>query len=351
MMADLAGSTVFTRILLEAGATDSLLRGAIVSMSDSTGNGQSPRPNVVMVDIDDDRAGQRLDNFLMSQLKGVPRTRVYRMVRSGEVRVNKGRKQAAYRLLEGDVVRIPPVRQAETSEVVLPHQQVEAFADWVLFEDSHLLAINKPAGLAVHGGSGLSHGLIELARKARPELKHLELVHRLDRDTSGVILLAKRRSALRALHESLRTRTAHKTYWALVAGAWPARKQQVKLNLSRDVLRSGERMASVHPDGKFALTRISILKKYDGASLMACEPVTGRTHQIRVHCQAAGHAILGDPKYGLDEDNRRWRERGLKRMFLHAAEIDIPWQDGRLTISAPLDPSLTQLLESLDERD
>ena len=322
----------------------------MVSRTDTPGNGEGPKPTTLMVEIDEDRAGQRLDNFLMSQLRGVPRTRVYRMVRSGEVRVNKGRKQAAYRLLEGDVVRIPPVRQAQADEVILPTNQVEAFASWVLFEDSHLLAVNKPAGLAVHGGSGLNHGLIELARKARPELKHLELVHRLDRDTSGVILLAKRRSALRALHESLRTRTAHKTYWALVAGAWPARQQQVKLNLARDVLRSGERMASVNPEGKFSLTKTTILKKYDGATLLACQPVTGRTHQIRVHTQAIGHSILGDPKYGLDEDNRRWRERGLKRMFLHAAEIDIPWQDKRLKISAPLESSLSYLLETLDER-
>ncbi len=322
----------------------------MVSRTDTPGNGEGPKPTTLMVEIDEDRAGQRLDNFLMSQLRGVPRTRVYRMVRSGEVRVNKGRKQAAYRLLEGDVVRIPPVRQAQADEVILPTNQVEAFASWVLFEDSHLLAVNKPAGLAVHGGSGLNHGLIELARKARPELKHLELVHRLDRDTSGVILLAKRRSALRALHESLRTRTAHKTYWALVAGAWPARQQQVKLNLARDVLRSGERMASVNPEGKFSLTKTTILKKYEGATLLACQPVTGRTHQIRVHTQAIGHSILGDPKYGLDEDNRRWRERGLKRMFLHAAEIDIPWQEKRLKISAPLESSLSYLLETLDER-
>jgi len=322
----------------------------MVSRTDTRGNGESPKPVAVMLEIDEGRAGQRLDNFLMSQLRGVPRTRVYRMVRSGEVRVNKGRKQAAYRLQIGDVVRVPPVRQSEAGEVRVPTNQLEAFSDWILYEDSHLLAINKPAGLAVHGGSGLSHGLIELARKARPELKQLELVHRLDRDTSGVILLAKRRSALRQLHESLRMRTAHKTYWALVSGAWPARQQQVKLNLARDVLRSGERMASVNPEGKFALTRTSILKKYDGATLLACEPVTGRTHQIRVHTQAIGHAILGDPKYGLDEDNRRWRERGLKRMFLHAAQIDIPWQDGRLQISAPLDGDLAHWLEALNER-
>ena len=322
----------------------------MISRTETAGNQQGTTPRALMVEIDEDRAGQRLDNFLLSQLKGVPKTRVYRMVRSGEVRVNKGRKQVSYRLAEGDVVRIPPVRQSEVAEVQLPSQQIDAFANWVLFEDSHLLAVNKPAGLAVHGGSGLSHGLIELARKARPELKHLELVHRLDRDTSGVILLAKRRSALRALHESLRMRTAHKTYRALVAGSWPARKQQVKLNLARDVLRSGERMASVHPEGKFALTKTTILKKYAGATLMACEPVTGRTHQIRVHTQAAGHAILGDPKYGQDSDNRQWRERGLKRMFLHAAEIDIPWQDARLKIAAPLDTELSLLLEQLDER-
>lgn len=322
----------------------------MISRTETAGNQQGTTPRALMVEIDEDRAGQRLDNFLLSQLKGVPKTRVYRMVRSGEVRVNKGRKQVSYRLAEGDVVRIPPVRQSEVAEVQLPSQQIDAFANWVLYEDSHLLAVNKPAGLAVHGGSGLSHGLIELARKARPELKHLELVHRLDRDTSGVILLAKRRSALRALHESLRMRTAHKTYWALVAGSWPARKQQVKLNLARDVLRSGERMASVHPEGKFALTKTTILKKYAGATLMACEPVTGRTHQIRVHTQAVGHAILGDPKYGQDADNRQWRERGLKRMFLHAAEIDIPWQDARLKIAAPLDTELSLLLEQLDER-
>ncbi|MGB0958222.1 MAG: pseudouridine synthase, partial [Litorivicinus sp.] len=200
----------------------------------------------VLVEIDDGRAGQRLDNFLLSQLKGVPRTRIYKLVRSGEVRVNKGRKQASYRLVDGDVVRIPPVRTAEAAPAPkVSDSQIDQFGSWILYEDTHLLAINKPAGLAVHGGSGLSYGLIELARIARPELKHLELVHRLDRDTSGVILLAKRRSALRALHESLRNRTAHKTYWALVSGMWPARKQQVKLNLSRDVLRSGERMASV----------------------------------------------------------------------------------------------------------
>lgn len=300
----------------------------------------------VLLTIEDDRAVQRLDNFLMSQLRDVPKTRVYRMVRSGEVRVNKGRKAVSYRLEPGDVVRIPPVKRANTPDKPSPSQQsVSDFENWVLFEDSHLLAVNKPAGLAVHGGSGLSFGLIEIARQARPDAKSLELVHRLDRDTSGVILLAKKRSALRLMHDALRNRTAHKTYWALVNGTWPARKQQVKLPLARDVLKSGERMASVHPEGKFALTKFSIVRRLTGATLVAAEPVTGRTHQIRVHCQAAGHSILGDPKYGIESDNREWKNRGLARMFLHAARLDVPWQEGRLVIEAPLQSSLVELVE------
>lgn len=313
----------------------------------STESAKETQRSVALVTVDDERAGQRLDNFIMAQVRGLPRTRVYKLVRSGEIRVNKGRKPASYRIQAGDVVRIPPMRLAVQEGPVVNAGLVSQFPDWILFEDSHLLAVNKPAGIAVHGGSGVSYGLIELARAARPELKHLELVHRLDRDTSGVILLAKRRSALRALHESLRNRTAHKTYWALVSGSWPARKQQVKANLARDVLRSGERMASVNPEGKFALTKYHVLQKLAGATLVAAEPVTGRTHQIRVHCQYAGHPILGDPKYGLESDNRDWKSKGLKRMFLHAAEIDIPWQEGRLAIQAPLDPTLKELIGRL----
>ena len=308
--------------------------------------GESINQGVQWVEIDDERAGQRLDNFLMSQLRDLPKTRIYRMVRSGEVRVNKGRKQVSYRLQDGDTVRIPPVtRSAEPDKPSLPKRQVEAFDDWVLYESAELLAVNKPSGLAVHGGSGLSFGLIELARKARPDCRSLELVHRLDRDTSGVILLAKKRSALKVMHDSLRNRTAHKTYWALVSGRWPQRKEQVKLPLSRDTLKSGERIANVdHENGKFSLTKYSVLGRLEGATWVAAEPVTGRTHQIRVHCQAAGYPILGDPKYGRSEDNQHWKGQGLSRMFLHAAKLDVPWQEGRLVIEAPLESQLTQLL-------
>ncbi|WP_257283922.1 23S rRNA pseudouridine(955/2504/2580) synthase RluC [Endozoicomonas sp. SESOKO1] len=310
--------------------------------------------NVNFMTIDEDAAGQRVDNFLLRVLKGVPKTRVYRIVRKGEVRVNKKRVTADYRLQLSDVVRIPPVRMAERESPVRPADSVIAQLEKaVLYEDDLLLIINKPSGLAVHGGSGLSYGVIEALRQLRPENRTLELVHRLDRDTSGCLVIAKRRSMLRHLHNQLQQKEkVEKLYHALVAGKWPARKQLVNAPLLKNVLRSGERMVRVHVDGKKSRTAFRVLERFPNMTLVEAYPITGRTHQIRVHCLHAGHAIAGDEKYGMDADNLLQKQFGLKRLFLHAASIEFDLLDGkRLKVEAPLPVDLAEVLSALQGLD
>lgn len=294
--------------------------------------------------------GQRLDNFLLAMLKGVPKSRVYRIVRKGEVRVNKGRTKVSYRLQEGDVVRIPPVRVADKDTPVRPGEKtLETLKQSILYEDKRLLVLNKPSGLAVHGGSGLKFGVIEAFRSMRPGEKELELVHRLDRDTSGCLMIARRRSALRTLHELLRTNGVDKRYLALVAGRWERDRETVDAPLAKNLLQGGERVVRVDPEGKEALTRFRVLERFSDVTLVEAELMTGRTHQLRVHLAHLGTPILGDNKYGNSLANRKMKKQGLKRLFLHAKSLSFNWTEevGRLRVEAPLEPALEQLLRRL----
>ncbi|MCZ2104068.1 MAG: RluA family pseudouridine synthase [Comamonadaceae bacterium] len=301
--------------------------------------------------VDAESAGQRLDNFLLRHLKGVPKTHVYRIIRSGEVRINKGRTRADARVAEGDQVRLPPVRVADAAAAP-PAAPAREFP--ILLEDDWLIALNKPAGVAVHGGSGVSFGVIEQLRRARPEAKFLELVHRLDRDTSGILLVAKRRSALTALQQQFRERVTGKTYLALVIGTWPARLKVIDAPLHKFLQPDGERRVRTttteDPDGMRAITLVrqrSVLaarhaQGLPAMSLLEVTIKTGRTHQIRVHLASQGHAIVGDEKYGDFDLNRRLRKLGLSRMFLHAwrLQLDHPVTGERVELQAELPPEL-----------
>ena len=319
------------------------------------------------VTVDDGSAGQRLDNFLATRLKGVPKSHVYRIVRSGEVRVNKGRVDAAYRLQQNDVVRIPPVRIAEKSTGPSIDAASRAFSAGkagdtrglaldVLFEDDALLAINKSAGMAVHGGSGISFGVIEGLRALRPEARFLELVHRIDRETSGVLLIAKKRSALTAMHELLRGESLQrieKRYYALVKGNWPDERRHIRTRLAKYVTAAGERRVSVDEDaGQESHTIVTRVEKLTGATLLDCEIKTGRTHQIRVHLGSTGFPIIGDDKYGdfaLNKHVAAIKHGGLKRMFLHARLMAFPHpvSGEKMRIEAPLSPDLANYLDFL----
>ena len=257
-------------------------------------------PNVQFLTISDDEAGQRIDNYLLSKLKGVPKSLMYRIVRKGEVRINKGRVKPEYKLQAGDILRIPPVRISEKEQPQISNKlnKVNQLGNQIIFEDDYLLAINKPSGIAVHGGSGLSFGVIEALRALRPEARFLELVHRLDRDTSGILLIAKKRSVLRHLHEQLRIKTIQKDYLALVRGQWQSHCKVVQAPLLKNELSGGERIVRVSEQGKPSETRFSIEERYIAATLIKASPITGRTHQIRVHTQYAGHPIALDDKYG-----------------------------------------------------
>jgi 23S rRNA pseudouridine955/2504/2580 synthase len=305
--------------------------------------------------VDEESAGQRLDNFLFRHLKGVPKTHVYRIIRSGEVRINKGRVQAETRVEAGDVLRLPPVRvSARSEEGATPPAPAREFPP--LYEDDALLAIDKPAGVAVHGGSGVSFGVIEQLRTARPGAKFLELVHRLDRETSGVLLVAKKRSALTALQDQFRERETGKTYLALVDGEWPASRKVLDAPLAKYLLPDGERRVRVvakdHADAMRAVTLVRVLARVtlpgesQPMSLLAVTIKTGRTHQIRVHLATGGHAIAGDDKYGNFERNRALQRTGLKRMFLHAWRLQFnhPSSAERIALQAPLPPELARLL-------
>lgn len=299
--------------------------------------------------VDDTDAGQRLDNYLVRVLKGVPRTRLYRALRKGEVRVNKGRVRADYRVAPGDIVRIPPLHQESHSKTpAVPRKQLDGIGRQIVYENDDLLVLNKPSGLAVHGGSGLSFGLIECLRQLRPEARYLELVHRLDRDTSGLILVAKRASTLRELHRLLREKHIDKRYLALVAGKWPKNVCVIDAPLEKNVLLSGERMVRVSREGKRAVTEFRILERLHGATLIEARPITGRTHQIRVHAQHAGFPLLGDNKYSNLQSEDFTRSIGLKRLFLHATSLAFSLGElGEFSIRADLDKNLESILENI----
>lgn len=319
--------------------------------------------------VDQEDAGQRLDNYLMRHLKGVPKTHVYRIIRSGEVRINKGRAAADRRIEAGDQVRLPPVRtsaRADAKAEAMAMAQGAAHADGgarpasarafpVLLEDDWLLVVDKPAGVAVHGGSGVSFGVIEQLRMARPQARFLELVHRLDRDTSGILLVAKKRSALTKLQDQFRERETDKTYLALVAGQWPARHKVLDKPLRKYLLPDGERRVQVvakdHPDAMTALTLVKVARSQGGYSLLEVTIKTGRTHQIRVHLASEGLPIVGDEKYGDFELNKSLQRAGgvapLRRMFLHAWRLQFNHPDSgeQVQLSADLPPELTRFLD------
>lgn len=316
-------------------------------------------PAASLLLVDEESAGQRLDNFLIRHLKGVPKTHVYRIIRSGEVRINKGRVAADTRVQTGDSVRVPPVRlserAAEKADAPAPAREFP-----ILFEDDHLLVIAKPAGVAVHGGSGVSFGVIEQLRQARPQARFLELVHRLDRETSGILLLAKKRSALTHLQDQFRDRETGKTYLALATGAWPANKKVIDSALHKYLLPDGERRVKVvdkeHPDAMRAVTLVRVrsglapvqLAGLPAFSLLEVTIKTGRTHQIRVHLASSGHAIAGDDKYGDFELNKRLVRQGLKRMFLHAWRLQFkhPASGETLQLELPLPPELQSFIDA-----
>jgi 23S rRNA pseudouridine955/2504/2580 synthase len=316
----------------------------------------TPAPSVKTLTVDEDSAGQRLDNFLMRHLKGVPKTHVYRIIRSGEVRVNKGRASADQRVEAGDLVRLPPVRISA---------QVQAKADApaparefpVLMEDEAMMAIDKPAGVAVHGGSGVSFGVIEQLRRARPASTNLELVHRLDRETSGVLLVAKKRSALKNLQDQFRDRETGKTYLALVLGLWPSNKKVIDSPLFKYTVETGmgegERRVKVvdkdDPNGMRSITLVRVARTVGPYTLLEVTIKTGRTHQIRVHLASQGHPIAGDDKYGDFEHNKLLHKMGLKRMFLHAWQLKFqhPQSHRPVSLQAPLPPELKNFVDGI----
>lgn len=311
-------------------------------------------PEVKNLSVDEESAGQRLDNYLLRQLKGVPKTHIYRIIRSGEVRVNKGRASADTRVEVGDLIRVPPLRVSDSQQAkILAPAPAREFP--VLLDDDGILAINKPAGVAVHGGSGVSFGVIEQLRQARPAARMLELVHRLDRETSGVLLVAKKRSVLTHLQDQFRERETGKTYLALVLGQWPSNRKVIDLPLEKYLLGSGdaegERRVRVvsrdDPNGQRAITLVRVAKLVGNYSLLEVTIKTGRTHQIRVHLSSLGNPIAGDDKYGDFEHNKVLQKQGLKRMFLHAWRLQFKHpQSGQLvTLQAPLPPELQQFID------
>ncbi|UUM31415.1 23S rRNA pseudouridine(955/2504/2580) synthase RluC [Vibrio japonicus] len=307
------------------------------------------RTKVQFVDIDDDMAGQRVDNFLRNFLKSIPKSMVYRILRKGEVRVNKKRVKAEYKLQAGDMVRIPPVTLEEKAEEVAPSTKLNKVAElenMVIYEDDHMLILNKPSGTAVHGGSGLKFGAIEALRALRPQARFLELVHRIDRDTSGILLVAKKRSALRHLQAQFREKTVKKFYFALVMGQWKSSCKVVNAPLLKNEVNS---IVRVNPNGKLSETRFKIIEKFADATLVQASPITGRTHQIRVHTQYVGHPIAWDDRYGDRRFDAYTGKLGLDRLFLHAANIKFihPATEEWMEINAPMEAKLERTLEGL----
>jgi 23S rRNA pseudouridine955/2504/2580 synthase len=307
------------------------------------------QPQVTYIEINDENCDQRIDNFLITHLKGVPKSRIYRIVRKGEVRVNKGRVDIKYRLASGDIIRIPPIRVAErTEESYIPQGLQTALQEGILYEDDGFIILNKPAGFAVHGGSGVSSGIIEGLRLIRPEARFLELVHRLDKDTSGCLLIAKKRSALLLLQELFRNSQIQKTYQALLAGRWERKKLIVTAPLLKNISKGGERIVVISQAGKEAETLFKRLELFQNSTLVEASPKTGRTHQIRVHAASLGHPIVGDERYGVDEVNKLFKNKGYKRMFLHAETLTFlhPVTEAPMRITAPLPKQLIQLLNN-----
>ncbi len=298
-------------------------------------------------EVEEESRDQRIDNYLHKVLKGVPKSHIYRILRSGEIRVNSRRVDATYRIQPGDRIRLPPIRTAQPTL----RTNVAAFAGTILFEDEYLLVVDKPSGVAVHGGSGISSGVIEQMRHARTGLRFLELVHRLDRDTSGILMLAKKRSALTGLHEQLREGKVVKHYLALVIGDWKDGKRNVRLPLHKFVSAEGERRVVVDEEGMDAHTVFRLVSKFPGFSLLDAELKTGRTHQIRVHLAHLGFPIAGDDKYGDFDANKRLAKTGLKRMFLHAARLEFrhPASEDWVRVEAPLAPELQRFQASLSK--
>lgn len=310
----------------------------------------NPFSSVTFHEVDGEYAGQRLDNFLIRLLKGVPKSRIYRLLRKGEVRVNKGRAKPDMRLNQGDLIRIAPIRVSSKESSGSPSSQFrKRLEQSIIFEDDAMLIVNKPSGMAVHGGSGVSFGVIEGLRADRSDCKYLELVHRLDRDTSGCLMLAKSRAALISLQKSMQSNSVKKVYQALVSGRWPKGKSIINAPLLKNTLSSGERMVRVDAQGKASITHFKITQSYKEATLLEVTLETGRTHQIRVHCQFSGQPIAGDPKYGDIGFNQHMRNLGLKRLFLHASCLVFkhPLSGDRVEVVAELPGELNLVLDQL----
>lgn len=308
----------------------------------------SDKPKVRLIEISEENSDQRLDNFLITLLKGVPKTRIYRIIRKGEVRVNKGRIDNKYRLKVGDVVRIPPVRVAiRNNDVDLQPTLKHSLEYDIVFEDDVIIVLNKPSGFAVHGGSGISSGVIEALRAIRPDARFLELAHRLDKATSGCLLVAKKRSALKALHDLFRGDGVKKIYIALLVGRWEKKKMIVTAPLLRSTGKGGERMVKVSQSGKFAETSFRRIQKYNNLTLVEASPKTGRTHQIRVHAAWLGHPIVADERYGDAMVNQELKAKGFKRLFLHAEQLQFihPVTKEMMHFRAPVPEELLNLLE------
>lgn len=303
---------------------------------------------VRLIEVTDLDEGQRLDNYLLRILNGVPKTRLYKAIRKGEVRVNKGRAKPETKLALGDVVRIPPFQEQERgAPKAASHFWVEQLREAIVYDAGDLLVIDKPSGLAVHGGSGITAGLIETLRLMYPDQRYLELVHRLDRDTSGLIMVAKRASVLRELHEQLRSDRIDKRYQALVIGRWPAHLRSIDAPLEKYSLGSGERRVKVSSAGRKSLTQYRVLSRWRQATLLEAKPVTGRTHQIRVHCRHVNMPILGEQKYAVPESDELTARIGLDRLFLHAARLSFELSGSRVVLEAPLPPALRACCNAL----
>ncbi len=317
-------------------------------------NQHASSTGVRLLEVDQAASGQRIDNYLLSRLKGVPRSMIYRLLRTGQVRVNKGRKKPNYKLNAGDMVRIPPVSTTEREPSQASYSDRERLSNSVLFEDKSLIVLNKPAGMAVHGGSGISYGVIEAFRQLRPECRFLELVHRLDRETSGCLMLAKKRSTLVQMHEMLRRehgKSIDKTYLALLQGVWQGKKKKINDPLEVNSRQSGERFVTVSANGKPAKSIFILERNYlkANAALVSIRLLTGRTHQARVHALSIDHPIAGDDRYGDRVFNRRMKAYGLKRLFLHASRLRFrhPMDDRTMDIEAPLPEELASVLTKL----
>lgn len=310
------------------------------------------KSKVKYLTVSEEYAGQRIDNFLMKHLKGMPKSHIYKLLRKGEVRVNKRRITAFYRLKAEDSVRLPPVFLAEEAKKIPPGKEtMHVLADRILYEDDTLLILNKPSGMSVHAGSTVRIGIIEALRHMYPKLVHLELAHRLDSETSGCLILAKKRRVLRELHSLLREGKIKKIYWALTKGKWKEQELRVDVPLQKEYRDGGKHVVKVFPEGKSALTLFHPLKLFKSASLVEVELFTGRTHQIRVHAAHLGHPIACDDRYGDADFNKLAHKLGLKRMFLHARSIDftLPSNGQRIRVVAPLDPELEKSLKAFEQ--